>query len=255
MDAANAGCRAASHRVDGPQVSPPSAPPSIESSLSAPTDAASSTERCTSLGTLLSDPGTGSHGDSEPEDEKHPTRRSWILGRQARGARSKPRAGRRFALDVVLGALFVAMMQLFAVQVSVVRGESMEPGLVDGDRIVVDRISYAWMDVGRFDVVVLSYPCDPNVDFVKRIVGLPGDVVEIEHGVVSVNGEPLHRTFQTMPDDASHGPVRVPSGAFFVLGDNRPISCDSREFGLVQAPHVRGKVRMRFWPLSRFEIF
>lgn len=163
--------------------------------------------------------------------------------------------GRRFARDVLRGLGMVVFLHLFVLQISVVRGHSMRPGLVDGDRLVVDRLSYSFQDVQRFDVVVLRNPKDPSVDYVKRVVGLPGDRVSLCEGELYVNGEPIDEGFGPISDRANTDEVLVPAGAFYVLGDNRPISCDSREFGLVDGELLKGKVRVRFWPLSRFALF
>lgn len=164
-----------------------------------------------------------------------------------------PRAAlrRRLLYDVLRGGLLIAIVNLFLIQVSIVRGHSMEPSLQDGDRLVVDRLAYALGDVQRFDVVVLRYPRDPQLDFVKRVVALPGESVRLERGKVYVNGKQLDEAFAHVSDRAFMREVVVPAGHYFVLGDNRPISCDSREFGLVEADMLKGKVRARFWPLSR----
>jgi len=158
---------------------------------------------------------------------------------------------RRLVTDVLRGGLLVAVLNLFVLQISIVRGHSMEPSLQDGDRLVVDRLAYAVTEVQRFDVVVLRYPRDPAMDFVKRVVALPGERVAIVGGVVHVDGVPLSEGFTHVLDRADMRELVVPPGHYFVLGDNRPISCDSREFGLVEADLLRGKVRACFWPPAR----
>jgi len=162
---------------------------------------------------------------------------------------------RRFLVDLVAGGAVMLLLHLFVVQVSIVKGHSMEPSLWDGDRLVVDRISYALVEVDRFDLIVLRYPLDPEIDFVKRVVGLPGDIVAIEDGGLFVNGEAVNMPCNVVHDHARMAPVQVPDDAYFVLGDNRPISCDSREFKYVPAEYVKGKVRARFWPLDRVSVF
>ncbi len=168
-----------------------------------------------------------------------------------------PRARRRrgrwreaFALLFAVGVLHA-----FVVQVSVVRGHSMEPCLHDGDRLVVDRVGPALTGVSRFDVVVLANPRDRSVDYVKRIAGLPGDRVALRDGRLWIDGRPMPESFGPIPDHAEVLPLTVPAGHVFVLGDNRPISCDSREFGLVPVALLRGTVRARFWPLARLAVF
>lgn len=167
----------------------------------------------------------------------------------------RPSVLTRFLIDVARGGLAILALHLFVLQISVVRGHSMEPSLLDGDRLVVDRIAYAVSEVARFDVVVLRYPADPSVDFVKRVVGLPGDRVALSDGRLYLNGVVAEEAFLHVPDHASMQETVVPEGSYFVLGDNRPISCDSREFGLVPATHMKGKVRVRFWPPARLAMF
>ncbi len=143
---------------------------------------------------------------------------------------------------------------LFLIQVSVVKGNSMEPCLHDGDRLVVDRVTYSLGEVGRGDVVVMRYPRDPSVDFVKRIVGVPGDRIAMQDGKLTVNGV-VADDYGCITDAQDLPELEVPAAHFFVLGDNRPISCDSREFGLVPQDLLKGKVRVRFWPLANATVF
>lgn len=161
---------------------------------------------------------------------------------------------RRVAKEIVGTTAALLLLHLFVVQVSVVRGSSMEPCLHDGDRLVVDRVTYSIAEVGRGDVVVLRYPRDPEVDFVKRVVGLPGESVRLCDGELFVDGVRLDG-FGCIRDHADFGPLRVPAGQYFVLGDNRPISCDSRDFGLVPGELLKGRVRARFWPLAAAAVF
>lgn len=160
----------------------------------------------------------------------------------------------RFLFDALLGAGLMVVLHLFVIQVSVVKGNSMEPCLHDGDRLVVDRVAYNLADVGRGDVVVLRYPKDPSLEFVKRIVGLPGDRIAMQHGTLQVNGAPCD-SYGAIADRQDLPEFVVPDGRFFVLGDNRPISCDSREFGLVPQELLKGRVRARFWPLTTASVF
>ncbi|MGE3173137.1 MAG: signal peptidase I [Planctomycetota bacterium] len=173
------------------------------------------------------------------------------LGARVRGLIAR----QRFLLDVLLGASFMVALHLFVVQVSVVKGHSMEPSLFDGDRLVVDRVACSLGDVHRGDVVVLRYPRNPAVDFVKRVVGLPGDRIALRRGQLWVNGEMAPDEWTCIADCDTTRDIVVPRGSYFVLGDNRPISCDSREFGLVPEELLKGRVRARFWPLDRMAMF
>ena len=174
-------------------------------------------------------------------------------------SRQTPKRGvaarRWLPFEFISGAFLVVLVYLFAIQISVVRGHSMQPSLSDGDRLIIDRISYSVMDVSRFDVVVLRSPIDEGVDYVKRVIGLPGDRVRLDDGHVFVNDEMVAESFAHVVDHSMMDEVSVPEGHYFLLGDNRPVSCDSREFGLVRQERLRGKVRARFWPPSRFAVF
>lgn len=172
----------------------------------------------------------------------------------ARPAPAERAKSLRFALDALIGAMLMVAVHAFVIQVSIVRGSSMEPALRDGDRLVVDRVSYNLAEVDRGDVVVMRYPKNPDVDFVKRVVGIPGDRIAMRAGILFVNGEPAD-DYGCIPDLASIHELTVPPQSFFVLGDNRPVSCDSREFGLVAEQHIKGRVRARFWPLETASVF
>ncbi|MFN0243791.1 MAG: signal peptidase I [Planctomycetota bacterium] len=134
---------------------------------------------------------------------------------------------------------------------SVVRGSSMSPGIKDGDRILVDHWSYMFQDVHRGDIVVLRYPLDPSLDYIKRVIGLPGETVRIEHGRVSVDGRWIDEPYVDEIDPRTAIVMRIESDSYFVLGDNRAHSSDSREFGLVPRENLRGKVDLRVWPPER----
>lgn len=176
-----------------------------------------------------------------------------LPARPARGSVAHP--WWRITRDLLRGVAVLIALHVFVLQISVVRGHSMRPSLSDGDRLVVDRLSPRLGGVSRFDVVVLRYPRDPSVDFVKRIVGLPGDRVRIERSGLYVNDHLVDQRFLHIDDPVDMPECLVPEGQYLVLGDNRPISCDSREFGMVPADLVKGLVRARFWPLDRIALF
>lgn len=149
-----------------------------------------------------------------------------------------------------LGAItFLSYGMMF--NFSVVRGSSMSPGIHDGDRILVDHLSYVFSEVERGDIVVLQYPLDPDLDYIKRVIGLPGDEIRIQSGRVQVNGVLLDEPYIDAPDPRTELTTRVESEHYYVLGDNRAHSSDSREFGQVPRANLRGKVDLRVWPLLR----
>jgi signal peptidase I len=143
----------------------------------------------------------------------------------------------------------------FSVNFSIVRGCSMVPELEDGDRLVVDRLIPRLAGFHRFDVVILRAPKDPGVDYVKRIVGLPGDRVRLSRGKLWVNGTETEEPFLHVSDRRETREFDVPEGHYFVLGDNRPISSDSRDFGFVPEDRLKGTVRARVWPVNRLSLF
>ena len=145
--------------------------------------------------------------------------------------------------------VFLGWMLLF--NFSIVRGQSMKPGIQDGDRILIDRFSYMFTPVERGDIVVLGYPLDPSLDYIKRIIGVPGDEVQIHAGEVYVNGAAMREPYVADLDITSYYTGTIEAGHYFVLGDNRPHSSDSREFGQVREELLKGKVDVRLWPPTR----
>jgi|694.fasta_scaffold05924_13 signal peptidase I len=156
-------------------------------------------------------------------------------------------------LWIGIGKLCLLLFVLYGLvfNFSVVRGSSMAPGIHDGDRILVNHISYLVREVRRGDVVVLHYPLDPRLDYIKRVIGLPGDHVRIEGETVYVNGLALKEPYIREGDPASSIDTLVGDGQCFVLGDNRRHSSDSRDFGLVPLGNLVGKVDVRVWPFDR----
>lgn len=138
---------------------------------------------------------------------------------------------------------------------------SMEPTLhgckgCTNDRVLVNKLAYGLSDVGRGDIVVFESPVDGDV-LIKRAVGLPGDTLEIRDGTLYLNDEPqdepyLHPEARYSPP---FGPVTVPVGHFFVMGDNRMNSTDSRSYGLVPERNLIGEARLRYWPPGRVGLF
>ena len=188
---------------------------------------------------------------------REPRHADWIRLPAPAGSEGSERAvaERRSLGDRLTGvarplALLLVIYSIFF-QISVVRGSSMAPGIQDGDRILVEPWSFLIGEVERGDVVVLRYPLDPRVDYIKRVVGLPGDIVSIGDGQVFVNGERLAEPYVAFHDGDDFRTTVVSDGHYFVLGDNRPRSADSREFGQVPADFLRGRVNVRLWPPTR----
>jgi signal peptidase I len=162
-------------------------------------------------------------------------------------------------LAIVAGALVTAMLvKALLLQAFVIPSRSMEPTLDVGDRVLVFKQSYSLGEVGRGDVIVFSRPAELRIgsersDLIKRVIGLPGDVVEAREGRLLVNGAPLDEPW--LADGArtdDFGPVTVPEGRLWVMGDNRGNSQDSRYFGFLDLDTIRGEAFLRWWPLARF---
>lgn len=165
------------------------------------------------------------------------------------------RLARILILDMARAASVFVLLHLFVFQFSIVRGSSMRPNIEDGDRLLVDRVSYAVTEVDRFDVVILQSPHDAKVDYVKRIIGLPGDHIEIEDGKLFVNGKPIPEPFESYLDRGESSSYVVPDNSYFVMGDNRPVSSDSREGWYVTHDHIKGRVRACIWPPQHLRSF
>jgi len=149
-------------------------------------------------------------------------------------------------------AVVAALLWLFVFQVSVVLGHSMDPSLGQGDRLVVDKLTHRFGSIGRFDVVVFRCPDRRGDDYVKRVVGLPGETIEMRGGELYVNGEHVPQDFDFVKDLSTFGPEKVPEGQYFVLGDNRPRSRDSHSgLGTIDEDLIKGVVRLRVYPFGR----
>jgi len=161
----------------------------------------------------------------------------------------------REALQIVAPALILALIvHLFLAQATVVFGQSMEPNLHPHQRLIVDKISYRLHAPQRNDIVVIDLPSMEEL-LVKRIVAMPGEVVEIRDGVVYVNQQPITEPFPHDTSPIDMAPMTLGPLAYFVLGDNRSNSNDSRSFGPVSLDQILGRVWLRYWPLDEFFLF
>jgi signal peptidase I len=158
----------------------------------------------------------------------------------------------REVLETVLPALLIALLiNVFVGQATRVEGQSMEPSLHSEQRLVVEKLSYRFHGPQRFDIVVLKVPSQGEELLIKRVVGLPGETIEIKDGGVYIDGERLEEPFTDEHTQAGrHGQVTVPPLHVFVLGDNRDRSNDSRSFGPVPIENVIGRAWLSYWPLE-----
>jgi signal peptidase I len=172
---------------------------------------------------------------------------------------SVPRSGWRAVLfwlrDLLLAVVIAAVVIIFVYQPVKVEGTSMMPALSDQERIFVNKFVYRFGmgEIERGDLVVFFFPGDRDKSFIKRVIGLPGDVVTIERGAVLVNGQPLREDYvpPEYQDYSSMPPKKVEPEHYFVLGDRRHSSSDSRSWGQVPRSAIYGKAVFVYWPLER----
>ncbi len=163
----------------------------------------------------------------------------------------------------ILAMVIIVPIRYFVVQPFFVRGASMEPSFYDGEYLVIDQLSYQFRDPKRGEVVVFHYPQDESEFFIKRVIGLPGEEVRIEGGRIIIRntsypaGIELNESEYISSDVRTGGQVHVQLGSdeYFVLGDNRPASSDSRSWGPVTRDEIIGRTWIRAWPLDRIGLF
>jgi signal peptidase I len=166
--------------------------------------------------------------------------------------------GRLLLRDLIFALMIAALVVVFIVQPVKVEGTSMLPRLHDGERIFVNKLIYyddfRWAPkVERGDIVVFWFPDDPSKSYIKRVIGLPGDKIEIVEGVVRVNGSEITESYLDPRLNITHRSMEnteVKANYYFVLGDNRDNSSDSRIWGLVPKKYIYGKALFRYWPLT-----
>ena len=149
--------------------------------------------------------------------------------------------------SLIKSAIIATALILFVMQATVVQGFSMEPSLSTGERLVIDKLTYEFYEPVRGDIIVIEIP-DSEIPLIKRVIALPGETVEIRQNQVFVNGQLLIEPYLTDISQANYGPNVVPHEHVFVMGDNRPVSRDSRTFGPVDMYRIVGKARLRIWP-------
>jgi len=154
-------------------------------------------------------------------------------------------------------AVYATLIVTFGFQVARVEGQSMAPTLADQDRLIVNKLAYRMGEPRRGDIVMLYYPLNPDKSFVKRVIAEEGDQVRIVDGRVFVNDVPMHDDF-VPPEYRSHddfGPSVIPEGYYFVMGDHRNNSSDSRHWGFVPKKYIIGRVQLRWWPIPTAHVF
>ena len=188
---------------------------------------------------------------------------------------------RQVIRDLLGAATFFLVVFLsvhFSIQNFRIDGTSMSPTLHNEQYILISKLSYfqvnpralkslipfgeksenglplfASATPGYGDVIAFSYPLEPSRELMKRVIGVPGDTIELDRGQVIRNGEPLDEPYVVNSDMRSASPVKVPADSYFVLGDNRPASSDSRSWGFVHKEHIIGRAWLSYWPWDRVE--
>jgi len=167
------------------------------------------------------------------------------------------RAGRGvldFAKTLVVAFVLAQLVMVGVAQAFQVEQYSMEPTLLPHDRVLVNKLIYRVREPHRGDVIVLRYPRDPGRNYIKRIVAVPGDTVEIKSGHLQINGTAVEEMYLNGAPSGDYGPETVPAGSFFVLGDNRNNSEDSRAFGFLTRAQVVGQASLIYWPPQRMRL-
>ena len=163
---------------------------------------------------------------------------------------------------IILGIAIFAILQV-SLQPYKVEGSSMHPTMESGDFVIVNKITYweipfyesinhQYLFTGprRGDLVVFDYPFDPSRKFVKRVIAIPGDTLEIKSGSVIINSKVINEPYVYHPSYDNVRPITIPRGSYYVLGDNRQNSQDSRSFGLISSENISGKALISYWPIS-----
>jgi signal peptidase I len=180
---------------------------------------------------------------------------SSLATNQTSGRRSPLTILAGWTRDLLISVILAVLVILFLYQPVKVEGTSMMPALIDQERIFINKFVYRFGigDIERGDLVVFWFPADPSKSYIKRVIGIPGDTVEVDSGSVLVNAEPLREDYvlDEYRDRMSMAPYKVGPDEFFVMGDHRSSSNDSRSWGAVPRKYIYGKAVFVYWPLDK----
>jgi signal peptidase I len=187
-----------------------------------------------------------------------------VTSRRLRRRRRARRWAYEWIIIIIIAVVVAVVLRTFVVQTFYIPSASMTPTLQVGDRIVVNKLSYHLHAVHRGDIIVFKRPPNedcagpPVPDLVKRVIGLPGETISDRNGTVYINGKALDQTWlpkhTSTTYTATFSPVKIAANHYFVMGDDRIDSCDSRDWGTVPASYIVGKVDLRIWPIRRIAI-
>ncbi|MGA9040764.1 MAG: signal peptidase I [Terriglobales bacterium] len=155
--------------------------------------------------------------------------------------------------DLLISLAILAFIVIFLYLPMKVEGTSMMPSLNDQERIFVNKFVYRLEPIQRGDIVVFRYPRDPSKSFIKRVIGVGGDRIRIEDGQTFVNGKPIREDYVPgiYVDERPYREITVPPNSYFVMGDHRSMSDDSRDFGPVKSSYIYGKAVLGYWPVEK----
>jgi signal peptidase I len=156
--------------------------------------------------------------------------------------------------SILIAVVLAIVIRFFILEVFLVDGSSMLPTLNDRERLIVNKFQYHFQDPQAGDVLIFSFSEDR--DFIKRVIGVAGDEVQVEEGQILVNGVPFTEDYINDTTQGHYGPVTVPEGYYFVMGDNRNNSMDSRDpaVGFISSEQIKGKAFLVFWPLQNIRL-
>lgn len=160
----------------------------------------------------------------------------------------------RYFLFVGIVLVLALLLRLLVIKPYEIPSPSMEPTLMPGDRILVNKLAHKLWAPNRGDVVVFQYPKNPDRVFIKRVIGLEGEKVEIRENHVLINGKPLTEPYLKEREIPPFPPEKIPEGKILVLGDNRNQSEDSRDWGLLPKEYLLGKAFFIYWPVNRIQV-
>lgn len=172
--------------------------------------------------------------------------------KETQDAKPKKSAVREMLESIIIAVLLAAVIRLFILEPFYIPSGSMEPTLMINDRIIVSKVTYHLRDPQPGDIVVFKFPLDPSRNFVKRLIAKGGDTIEIKDSVLYINNKPVREDY--LPAGLKFqdfGPKTVPQGQYFMMGDNRNNSDDSRVWGFLNKDLIVGKAEVIYWPLNR----
>ncbi len=156
----------------------------------------------------------------------------------------------REIIETITFTLLILFVIRFAVQGFRTDGQSMEPNFHTNEYVLVNKVAYLLQQPQRGDVVVFHYPLDIHKDFIKRMIGLPGDLIRVTNTSVSINGQTIQEPYIRVPFNFESNSWKLGPGQFFVMGDNRDNSLDSRSWGPLDRSYIIGKVIVAYWPFN-----